>query len=144
MAFAAVGVLVAGVTMINIQAKPYDRRPWSFDQAQAFDSAGDFQQAAALLAYRRLVPPHACVGAILGADEPAYLLYGSRLGHRVEFLPVANAVHEAVIQGLFYVVITTGTDGWAAGSFRDAGWRVRSLGGYWQLAYEPHATNGEC
>jgi hypothetical protein len=143
-AFAAVGVLVASVTMIHIQAKPFDRSPWSFDQAQAFVSAGDFQQAAALLAYRRLIPPHACVGAILGADEPGYLLYGPRLGHRVEFLPVANAVHDAVIQGLFYVVITTGTDGWAAESFRDAGWRVRSLGGYWKLASEPRATNGEC
>jgi hypothetical protein len=143
-AFAAAGVLVAGVTMADIQAKPFDRSPWRFDQAQAFRSAGDFQQAAALPAYRRLVPSHACVGAILGADEPAYVLYGPRLGHRVEFLPVANAVHEAVIRGLFYVVITTGTDGWAAGSFRDAGWRVRSLGGYWRLAFEPHATNGEC
>ena len=39
---------------------------------------------------------------------------------------------------------TTGTDRWAAGSFRDAGWRVHPLDGYWQLASEPHATTGEC
>jgi hypothetical protein len=143
-AFAAVGVLVAVVTVTNIQAKPFDRRPWSFDEAQVLRSAGDPAQAAALTAYRRLVPPHACVGAVLAPDEPGYLLYGPRLEHRVEFLPVANAVHDSVLQGLFYVVITTGTDRWAAKSFRDAGWRLRSLGGYWTLASEPAATNGEC
>jgi hypothetical protein len=143
-AFAAVGVLVAAMTLLNIQAKPFHSSPWGFTQAQGFVAAGDYRQAAALLAYRRLVPPHACVGAVLGADEPSYLLYGPRLEHRVEFLPVTNAVHDAVMQGLFYVVITTSTDAYAARSFRDAGWRVRSLGGYWRLASEPHATNGEC
>jgi len=144
MAFAAVGVLVAAVTVTHIQAKPFDRSPWRFDEERVLLSAGDPAQAAALAAYNRLVPPHACVGAVLGGDEPAYLLYGPRLEHRVEFLPVADAVHAAVIQGLFYVVITTGTNSWAAGSFRDAGWRVRSLGGYWYLASEPAATSGEC
>ena len=28
--------------------------------------------------FQRCVPPHACVGAVLGLDEPAYLLYGPR------------------------------------------------------------------
>jgi len=41
-------------------------------------------------------------------------------------------------------VITTGTNRWAAGSFRDSGWRIRPLGRYWLLASEPKAATGAC
>jgi hypothetical protein len=100
--------------------------------------------AAATREYDRFVPSHACTGAVLGVDEPAYLLFGPRFQHRVEFLNVVDAPHQAILDGLFYVVITTGIDRWAASSFRQAGWTIRPLGGYWLLASEPHATTGTC
>jgi hypothetical protein len=143
-AFSVVAVLVAAVTILHIQSKPFDQRPWTFSQLRALEVAQDPEAGAALTAYHRLVPPHACVGAVLDTDEPAYLLFGSRLRHRVEFLPVTTAVHDAVIRGLFYVVITTGTNRYAADSFRASGWRIRPLGRYWLLASEPKATTGEC
>jgi hypothetical protein len=49
-----------------------------------------------------------------------------------------------VLDGLFYVVINGSTDRPIASIFRRAGWTTRSLGGYWILASEPHATNGDC
>ena len=143
-AFSVVAVLVAAVTILHVQSKPFHLRPWSFTQPRGLEVAQEPEAAAALTAFDRLVPSRACVGAVLGLDEPAYLLFGPRLRHHVEFLPVTGAVHEAVINGLFFVVITTGTNRYAAGAFRDAGWRVRPLGKYWLLASEPKATTGEC
>jgi hypothetical protein len=143
-AFSAVAVLVAAVTILHVESKPFHLHPWTFTQARGLEVAQDPREAAALTALDRLVPPRACIGAVLGLDEPAYLLFGPRLRHHVEFLPVTDAVHEAVINGLFYVAITRGTNRYAAGGFRDAGWRIHSLGGYWLLASEPKATTGEC
>ena len=77
--------------------------------------------AAALARFQRLVPPRACVGAVLGLDEPAYLLYGPGLRHHVEYLPVTDAVHQALLKALFYVVISTGPNRTAADDFRRAG-----------------------
>jgi hypothetical protein len=143
-AFGVVAVIVAALTMIHVQSKPFHQHPWSFTELQALTAAQDPQVAAALAAYQRLVPPHACVGAVLGVDEPAYLLFGPGLTHRVEFLPVTNAERRAIVQGLFYVVLSTGPDRWAAKQFRADGWHVRPIGGYWLLASEPKATTGEC
>ena len=105
---------------------------------------GDPATATALVAFDRLVPAHACVGAVLGPDEPSDLLFGPSLAHRVVYLKVNDAVLPALDDGLFYVVISTGPDRWAAGTFAHAGWRIRPLGTYWLLASAPHATTGVC
>ena len=71
------------------------------------------------------MPARACVGAILGLDEPAYLLYGPRLGRRVVYLSVDGDVVQAAYRaGLFYVVISTGPNRYVARQFRSAGWTV--------------------
>ena len=91
------------------------------------------------------MPPRACVGAILGLDEPAYLLYGpaARPPRRV---PVGRRRRRpgAYRAGLFYVVISTGPNRYVARQFRSAGWTVGPLGDYWQLAVAPNAAGGEC
>jgi hypothetical protein len=143
-AFMVVTVLVAAATMAHIQSKPLAGHPWRFTQVEGLVRAQDPEVATALAAYRRLVPPRACVGAVLGSDEPGFLLFGPRLQHHVEFLSVSRALHQAIDKALFYVVITTGTNRWAARSFRSDGWLVRPLGSYWLLASEPKATTGEC
>jgi hypothetical protein len=143
-AFAAASVTIAVLTLANIASRPFDERPWRFSQAQALTAASESQVAEALDAFDRVVPGHACVGAILGTDEPSFPLYGSRLQHRVRYLAVADAVAGAHDADVGFVVITTGTNRWAASSFRAAGWRVRPLGSYWLLAVEPHAGPGDC
>ncbi len=143
-ALALVASIAAGLTIVNDEAKPFAHSPWSFSTPQAIVQAGEPVAGAGIAAFDRFVPPHACVGAILGSDEPAYLLYGRGFRHRVEFLTTVDPVHQAILHGLFYVVINGGIDRAAAGPFRQAGWRTRSLGGYWILASEPRAGLGSC
>jgi hypothetical protein len=143
-AFAVVASFVGLLTIVHATAKPLSARPWSFTQVRALEQAQDPEVATALARFQQLVPAHACVGAVLGLDEPAYLLYGPGLHHHVEYLPVTDAVHQALLRGLFYVVISTGPDRTAAEDFRKAGWNVRPLGQYWLLASEPNATTGAC
>jgi hypothetical protein len=84
------------------------------------------------------------VGAVLGSNEPAFFLAGPRLARRVVYLPVADALDQAYRRGLSYVVVSRGQNRWAAGSFRQRGWPITSLGGYWLLAVAPHAGAGDC
>jgi Glycosyltransferase family 87 len=116
-------------------------RPWTLSQVGAMNA---FQAqptgaivGAALAQYDRDVPPHACVGAVLGGDEPAYLLWGRNLGRRVVFLPSLDAVVQAYRSGPRYVVISTGVNAPVAKAFEEAHWRVEPLGSYWQLAVAP-------
>ncbi len=47
---------------------------------------GEPRAAAAIAAYGSALPPDACVGAILGGDEPSYALFGPNLRHRLLYL----------------------------------------------------------
>ena len=42
------------------------------------------------------------------------------------------------------MVITTGDGSYAADAFRAAGWKLESLGGFWQLATDPKAGGRDC
>jgi hypothetical protein len=144
-----VAALVVALTVAHDQAKPLQSPyglgpPWQLSQWSSLVTNSRTDNADSLLAYERLVPPHACVGAVVEGNEPSYLLYGPRLNHRVYFLSVYDALDEALRQGLFYVVITTGSDRWAADGFRHAGWSIRPLGTNWLLASERHAGSGAC
>ena len=101
---------------------------------------------AALDLYRKLVPPHACVGAVLGPDEPSYLLYGPRFDHPIDYLPSVGALAAANRKVLFYVVVSGGVDRPAAAEFSNAGWKIESLSDYWLLAVSPApgARTGNC
>ena len=90
------------------------------------------------------MPPRACVGSVLAENEPAFLLYGERLEHKVFYLSPGVAVKEALAHGLWHVVITVGKHRWVADSFREAGWEIRPLGEYWLLATQPGGGDGTC
>ena len=147
-AYLAVATITAGLTLEHEQTKPLQStygRPWELSRVQALDLAGAPDTAAALAAYEALVPPRACVGAILGVDEPSYLLFGPSLHRRVLYLSVdSDAVLAAYRAGLFYVVISTGPNRWVAEKFRAAGWSIRPLASYWLLAVAPNAGSGDC
>jgi hypothetical protein len=143
-AYLVVASTVAALTVTHVQARPSDLRPWRFTEVRALEVAQDTAAARALAAFERNVPAHACVGAVLAADEPSYLLFGRNFEHRVDYLRVVDPVHQALVQGLFYIVISTGPNKWIARSFHSAGWNIRPLGRYWLLASEPHATTGAC
>jgi hypothetical protein len=145
-ALAALGVAGAtiGLTLADDVNKKLDGRfgrPWNLSEAQAL---GEFAAqptgtivATSLMAYERLVPPRACVGAVLDPDEPAYLLWGPTLGRKVFFLPSLAALKTAYSHDLAYVVISTGVNAPVSKQFSDGGWTVKPLGTYWQLAVAP-------
>jgi hypothetical protein len=149
-AYLVVASLAIGLTLVHDQAAPLqstDGPPWRLTQAQAFDVDFAPYLGDAVTAYDALVPPRACVGAVLGANEPAYLLFGPGLAHHVVFLPTTDALAGAYRAGLYYVVITTQPESWSpavTGQFEAAGWRLSSLAGYWLLASAPRAGSGAC
>jgi Glycosyltransferase family 87 len=146
-AYAAVGVILVALALAHDPTKALgssEGRPWSLTQVQALREAGDPQAAAGLAALQQALPAHACLGAVLGLDDPSYLLWGKDRQNRVTFLPVNGALDAAERAGLFYVVITTGVDRAAADEFKAAGWQIEPLGGYWLLAVGPHAAGYAC
>ncbi len=121
-------------------------RPWALSQVEALrgfpaEPTGKMI-AASLAAYNRSVPDGACVGAVLGPDEPAYLLWGSGLRRRVFFLPSLAALASAYQRNVDYVVISTGANAPVAKQFTGGRWTVRPLGTYWLLAVAPSAGRG--
>jgi hypothetical protein len=146
--YLAATAIVGGLVIVHDATKPLVGRsgpaPWNMSQVDALRTAGGPHIAAAEAALQRFLPAHACVGAVLGGSEPAYLLAGSNFGRKVEYLSVDDAVAETNLKGLFYVVISTGANRHAAQDFRAAGWKTRLLGRYWILASEPNASGGQC
>lgn len=143
-ALVSVAALTVALTLVHDASKPLAGRlgrPWHLNQVEALEefSAEPTGRwvAASLQAYERLVPPGACVGAVLDPDEPSYLLYGPDLRRHVVFLSSLSALQGAYASGLDYVVIDTGPNAPVASQFARAGWRVRPLATYWQLAVAP-------
>lgn len=143
-------VVVAGIvvtfSLVDDANKRLNRAagpPWSMSEAQALtgfsaEPTGRIV-AGTLVAYDRAVPETACVGAVLDSDEPAYLLWGPDLRRRVYFLPSLAALQTAYGLNLEYVVVSTGANAPVAKQFSSAGWTVRPIGQYWQLAIAPPA-----
>lgn len=154
---AAVAILITATTTLALalthnQLKPFagpNGHPWQFNQARAVVLNWQPAAAVALIRLNAFVAPDSCAGAVLGGDEPSYLLYGSRLSRPVTFLPRDSASQAAVRAGLPYVVIGNGEVSRAAAGFAAKGWKVRPLFvakhyTYWLLAISPTGGGGRC
>ena len=93
----AVAALTVGLALQNDDNKPLAGvvgRPWNLDQLGALRESDaeplGREVAAALVAYKRLVPAGSCVGAVLDPDEWSYPLWGPRLQNRVVLPAVAR------------------------------------------------------
>jgi hypothetical protein len=148
-ALLVVASVSVALTLAHDATKPLGGRlgrPWELTQTEALaefpaEPTGRWV-AASLEAYDRLVPPRACVGAVLDPDEPSYLLWGPNLRHHVVFLSSLTALQGAYAGGLSYVVIDTGANAPVASQFTRAGWSVKPLATYWQLATSPRPSPG--
>jgi hypothetical protein len=147
-AYALVASLVVVLTLSQDQTKPlqsrYFGRPWQMDEQQALAADGHAYMATALADFDELVPVHACVGGVLGFNDPSYLLYGPRLEHRVVYLPSVDPLPEVAAAHLAYVVISNWYERPVAATFSSAGWRLRPLGSFWLLASRPRAGAATC
>src|SRR5262249_19209945 len=80
-AFLAVGALVVAQIVTKDPSHPLNGaygRPWLLTQVDAAYLTDERGVGDAVAALRREVPPHACGGAVLGGNEPAYFLSGPR------------------------------------------------------------------
>jgi hypothetical protein len=112
-------------------------RPWDLSWVSALSSSEGAGTGPAVAAYQRLVPPRACVGAVLAPDEQSYPLYCPKLEHRVSYLPVDDAVFQALRNQLSYVVVGTGPNRFVARDFATAGWKLRRLASSYLLVVSP-------
>ncbi len=142
---AVLAVLQLALVHVRNEQKPLvgsSARAWFGGEAGAllFTFRPDFAEA-----YRALgtdVPAGSCVGAVVGGDDPSFLLFGARLQRRVVFLPRASASAAADAHGIGLVVVSGSQ---AAEAFSERGWVVRSLGaGTWRLAVKPRAGTSNC
>jgi hypothetical protein len=148
-AFVIVASLTLWLTLQQNRNKPLESRygpPWQLTWSESLKPRGGGALFGVLDDYNRLVPARACVGAVVGPDEPSYLLYGPRLEHRVFYLPVEDPYLQALRHHLFYVVISAGVDRKAAPAFTKAGWKLKKLGDYWLSVISPAsgAKTGRC
>jgi hypothetical protein len=149
-AYASVAILTIALTITQDEPKPLDNPfnygpPWHLTQETALITNSDQPWAYMYAAYERLIPPRACVGALVGDSEPSYLLYGPHLQHRVVYLPTVAPVDAAYLGGLYYTVVSTMYYAWAVPLFESAGWTIHPLGGSsWVLARAPRAGGGIC
>ncbi len=136
----AVSALVLGLVLVHDVQKPFDSpygHPWQLAQGDAarltFEpSAGD-----AVFGLDADVPSYTPIGAVLGSDEPSYLLFGASHSRPVEFLPAKpEAALAAALAGRDSFVVIGGVSG-VAEAFSANGWVVKYLvDPYWQLAID--------
>jgi hypothetical protein len=137
---AAAGVAILAVAAVTVAlaldrdlVKPFSSRPWRLSWPDAVrlnwmpaagEALGELDQDAG----------SGAVGAVLGPDEPSYLLFGKNRRRHVVFLPrlPEHAVRAADAAQLPFVVV--GAVEGIAPAFQAAGWRLQPLGTYWTLA----------
>jgi len=149
LAFFVAAALTVVLTVVDDQSKPLENPsgfgpPWHLTEVRAVYTNSRIEYAAALSAYDKLVPPKACVGAVLEDYDPSYLLYGNDLRHHVVYLPPNVPLEDAIRSNLFYVVVNDVEGPIVVPVFTSAGWRMRPLGTVWTLLSAPHAGAGNC
>jgi len=146
--YALVGVLSAGLALAHDSTKSLESgrpAPWNLSRVEAVAGSGMVDAARGVSELNRVVPNDACIGTVLGIEDPLYLLFGSNLGRRVVLLERAHPVADALRHGLHHVVISlsearTVVERQAPGRFRAAGWTLRSLGSFWWIATPPSSA----
>ena len=139
-------VIVLGITRLETkQLFSALGPPWRLTEAQALIEEQQPSVSRAYTTYLRRVPARACVGALLGIDDPAYLLAGPDLDRTVIYLPQQGSLAAAEADHVGYVVIKKkGRQHLASNLFRRNGWTLSELGGYWLLATAPDRSGGSC
>jgi hypothetical protein len=155
LAIVLVAAATLGLALSRNQLKPLDRsvtRPWQLTEVAAVKLTWKPEAGTALARLDALVAGRACLGAVIGVDEPSYLLFGPRLERPVTFLPRERAPEAAERAGVPYVVIGGSDVAPLADGFKAGGWRLHALAArnghpgkpYWTLAINPRGGSGQC
>jgi len=125
-----------GLALVHDLVKPLDSRyghPWQLSLANAV-RLNWMPAAGEALDELDQDADGASVGAVLGPDEPGYLLFGPGRRRQVRFLsPLPEQAVEAARTAALPFVVVGGVQG-VGEAFQRAGWRLQPLGIYWNLA----------
>jgi hypothetical protein len=137
---ALVAALTVGLAHTRNIFRPLegDVLPWRMTQAQAVDLPWLTSVAVSDRALDRLAPGSACIGALVGRDDPSYLLYGDGLRRHVTFLTVPGEWQRAEREGMSQIVFDAGDYQDARGRLKERGWKLEQIG-YWLFATNPRA-----
>jgi hypothetical protein len=137
---ALVAALTVGLAHTRNIFRPLegDVLPWRMTQAQAVDLPWLTSVAVSDRALDRLAPGSACIGALVGRDDPSYLLYGDGLRRHVTFLTVPGEWQRAEREGMSQIVFDAGDYQDARGRLKERGWKLEHIG-YWLFATNPRA-----
>jgi hypothetical protein len=137
---ALVAALTVGLAHTRNIFRPLegDVLPWRMTQAQAVDLPWLTSVAVSDRALDRLAPGSACIGALVGHDDPSYLLYGDGLRRHVTFLTVPGEWQRAEREGMSQIVFDAGDYQDARGRLKERGWKLEQIG-YWLFATNPRA-----
>jgi hypothetical protein len=126
----ALALAVLALTLAGNELKPAKDQPWSLSRADAIGLLRWQPRIAdGIRALERAVPRDGCVDALLGGDEPAYLLFGPHLARHVSYVSSASDARGAIVIGPAEANVDL-----------DSTWRVESLGGYWRLGVKRSAA----
>jgi hypothetical protein len=136
---AVVAVVGLGLAHVESEHKPLDgaTRPWELSRAEAMRQTFLPRVGDAVEEFDRVVPPDACVGVVLGVDEPVYLLYGSDLERGVVYLRSETTVGDIEAAGVTHVVTPAGHEDALRAALESAGWTLGTVGSHWALVTAP-------
>jgi Glycosyltransferase family 87 len=124
---AAVAVLTLVGTSVDNNRKPFDSRPWNGGRNNALRHSFEPRVAASTAALDGRLKGTTCVVAVVGGDDPSYLLFGPHLERRVTYARGSKAALDRTAP----IVLGPGADSTAV---IRAGWRVVPVLRYWRLA----------
>jgi hypothetical protein len=124
---AAVAVLTLVGTSLDNSRKPFESRPWNGGRDNALRHSIEPRVAASTAALEGRLKGTTCVVAVVGGDDPSYLLFGAHLERRVSYARGSKAA----LDGTAPMILGPGADPRAV---LRAGWRVEPVLNYWRLA----------
>ena len=143
-AYAAVGALVVALTVADDPAKRLasDSWPWNLTRTEAMRSNSRANYALQTAGLDAAVPS-GCLGAIVTESDPTYYLYGSRFQRQIIYLKQGNPVSQAQADRLNKVVVSESLP-YEVNQLVSDGWKIRPLGGGWDLATRRLAPGAAC
>jgi Glycosyltransferase family 87 len=141
------GAVVAGVLTLSLAHSFSVTKPaalgatpiWSMTQSETVAISSNIGPRTSK-AIESALRGHTRIGAVLGPDDPGFILFGTDLRRKVVYLPRTNSFAEAQRRGLDFVLfgrvrhplveVASATD-----------WRLSQLPGGWLLATKPPASS---
>jgi len=132
----AVAVIAVWLALDQNEAKRFNSgygHPWQLTRSEAAWFTWQTAAGEAVSELDQDTESDGLIGAVMGGDDPTYLLFGPNLKRRIRFLSPATAVAKAN-EAEYLSVVIGHVDQSVSDAFARSGWRVQSLGGYWSLA----------